>query len=61
MRLWTNTVVRVHMNSLWGSDLKLIIESIELNLLTKTDKAEIEILKELVQRAKSALSKQDLI
>ena len=40
------------MNNLWPSDLKLIIESIELNLLTKTDKPGIEILEELLQEAK---------
>tara|TARA_R110002020_G_scaffold467655_1_gene691396 strand:- start:29836 stop:29979 length:144 start_codon:yes stop_codon:yes gene_type:complete len=45
------------MNSFWGSELKLIIESIELNIKTKTDSTEIEILNELLQRAKAALSK----
>lgn len=40
------------MRTFWGSDLKLLIESIELNLVTKTDKAEIEILEELLQDAK---------
>jgi len=54
MKLLTSTVALVRMNSLWGSELKLIIESIELLLLTKVNETEIEILKELLQKAKKA-------